>query len=279
MTPASAMSSCLKLALLATTLAAPWRCALADPWVPAAGDGEVKPMIHLFEGNRAFPAGGFTSATVPASRQTSTQYRLTGVQGIGGGFSIEYDLRGARLRDLANVHHVPTPRVSSGLEDEEIGLNYGLMQRPAFADSITFNVLIPAGRSKAVPALGTGRWAAEPDFQAGLAGGWGYVTLLAGPRVFLDGNATQLRATLDLSVRVTHRISVIGELFAVKTLKQGAVIAPGAQGELYNLIRPAVGVSLQVTPRLRPFLLYEVNVAGEGLHAGSQVELGIALHY
>jgi hypothetical protein len=274
-----ALSFCFPLALLASALAVPWRAALADPWVPAAGAGEIKPMVRLFAGNRAFPAGGFTTSTVPASSASMTQYRLTGIQGIGDGISIEYDLRGARLRNQANVNHVPTPHVSAGLQDEEVGVNYGLAQQRDFADSVELNMIIPAGRSKAVPALGTGRWATEPDFQAGFAGGWGDITLTTGPRIFLDGNATQLRATLDLSVRVTHGLSLIGEVFAVKTLKQSSKLPPGAQGEIYNLIRPAVGVSWRMTPRLRPFLLYEVNVAGEGLHAGSQVEFGLALRY
>ena len=274
-----ALSSRLRLVLLAATLTTSWRGALADPWVPAAGSGEVKPMIRLFEGNRAFPAGGFTTSTVPASSATMTQYRLTGIQGLGDGLSIEYDVRGARLRNQTNVNHIPTPHVSAGLQDEEIGVNYGLTQQPSFADSVELNMIIPAGRSKAVPAMGTGRWATEPDFQAGFAGGWGDITLTTGPRVFLDGNATQVRATLDLSVRLTHRLSLLGEVFAVKTFRQSAKLPPGAQGEIYNLIRPAVGVSWRITPRLRPFLLYEVNLAGAGLHAGSQIEFGLALHY
>ncbi len=260
-------------------LAAPLNVARADPWIPAAGDGVVKPMVRLFHGNQAFPAGGFTTGTVRGSSESSTQYRITGVQGIGHDLSIEYDLRGGRVRSFADRHHRPVASVSSGLQDEEIGLNYGLTQTPRFADSVTLNVIVPAGRTKPAPALGTGRWSVEPDFQAGISRPWGSLTMVTGARVFLDGAATQLRATIDLSLHLTRRLALTGEVFAVKTIRQASTIPPGAQGELYNLVRPAVGLTWRLTKTVRPFLLYEVNVAGEGIHAGSRVELGVAVHY
>lgn len=268
-------------AFLATAacLAVPLRAARADPWVPAAGDGVVKPMVRLFHGNQVFPSGGFTTGTLRGSSERSTQYRVTGVQGIGHGLSIEYDLRGGRVRSFTDRHHIPAASVSSGLQDEEIGLNYGLTQTPRFADSVTLNVIVPAGRTKPAPALGTGRWAVEPDVQAGISRPWGSLTMVAGARMFLDGAATQLRATIDLSLHLTRRLALTGEVFAVKTIRQASTIRPGTQGELYNLVRPAVGLTWRLTKTIRPFLLYEVNVAGEGIHAGSRVELGVAVHY
>ena len=276
---APAVPRLLTVLAAGAALGAPLRAARADPWIPASGDGVVKPMVRLFHGNQAFPAGGFTTNALRGSSESSKQYRVTGVQGIGHDLSIEYDLRGGRVRSFADRHHIPTASVSSGLQDEEIGLNYGLIQTARFADSITLNVIVPAGRTKPSPALGTGRWSVEPDFQAGISRPWGSLTMVAGARMFLDGAATQLRATIDLSLHLTRRLAFTGEVFAVKTIRQSGTIPPGAQGEIYNLVRPAVGLTWRLTKAIRPFLLYEVNVAGEGIHAGSRLELGVAVHY
>lgn len=269
-----AVAGALCLAALPIT-----RPAFADPWIPAAGDGVVKPMVRLFHGNRAFPPTGFTTNTVPASSESATQYRITGVQGLGDGFSLEYDLRGARVRRFTDRHHVPVADISWGLQDEELGLNYGVVQTPHVAASVELNVVIPAGSTKPAPSLGTGRWALEPDYQLGVAQRWGSLSVILGPRIFLDGAATQLRTTIDMSARATRRLSFTGEMFFVRTIQHAGSIPPGARGELYNLLRFGAGAQYRLTHHLRPFFLYEINVAGKGIHAGSRIELGVALRY
>ena len=117
------------------------------------------------------------TVVVPDSRWAGPGERpivsfAVGTQGLGDGWSLEYDLRGGRVRSFTDHHHVPRARISAGLQDEEIGLNRGLVQTKTFADSLELNLVIPAGRTKPAPSLGTGRWAVEPDFQAGIARRW-----------------------------------------------------------------------------------------------------------
>jgi len=270
----AAIAGALCLAALPAT-----KPAFADPWIPAAGEGVVKPMVRLFHGNRAFPPTNFTTNTVPASSESSTQYRVTGVQGLGGGFSLEYDLRGGRVRRFTDHHHVPVADISWGLQDEEVGLNYGIVQTAHFAESAELNVIVPAGSTKPAPSLGTGRWALEPDYQLGAARRWGSLTIILGPRIFLDGDATQLRTTIDTSARATRRLSFTGEIFFVRTIQHSSTIPRGAHGELYNLLRFGAGAQYRLAHNFRPFFLYEINVAGKGIHAGSRLELGVAVHY
>ena len=249
--------------------------AQADPWIPAAGHGAAKPAVRLFSGDTSFPSTGFTTSTVPASKQSITQLRLTGITGLGDGLALTYDLRWGNIQTSRHGQSAS----SSGLQDEEIGLAYGLTQTAFFADALTLNVVLPAGQTKPAPAQGTGRWALEPDFEAGLHYHRVSATLLAGPRVFLDGKAVQLRTELDLSARATPRLTFMGSVFFVDTPQSARSLPPGAQGEIYNLLRLGVGVEYRLTRCFRPFFMYETNVAGKGIHAGNRFDFGIAVKY
>ncbi len=258
------------------------RPAHADPWIPAAGHGVIDPMLRYFSANRAFSPTHFGSTTYPSSQQRETQLRITGSQGIGHGLSIEYDLRGGTVQDTR--HHAGQPVVSraSGLEDQVIGLNYGLHQTQSFADSITLKAVFPTGSTSQSPALGSGKAAIEPDYQVGIARGAMFATLVAGPRVFLDGGAVQLRSSLSLGYRVAPRLRVSGSVFYVRTLQRQQVVALADRGEIYNLLR--VGVKLEYLPsgrlrQWRPFIGYEDSLAGKGIHAGRRIVLGLAVHY
>jgi len=269
----------LAIGLTALVLApAPAR---ADPWIPAAGTGVTKPMIRRFTGNRAFPAGGFTTNTRPSSTDTQTQIRVTGVHGLGDGFSLEYDFRAGFLRKSARKRKREIVSGSAGLEDQEIGLNYGLRQTKAFADSVTLNVVAPAGSASSTPHLGTGRWAIEPDYQVGFSrnGGRVFSTLEVGPRIFLDGAATQLRAALEVGVVPVRQLTLSGSVFYVRTIVQRSRLAVSDRGELYNLLRLGVRAEYRLTKALRPYVGYDVAVAGKGIHAGQRFVLGVAIHY
>lgn len=253
----------------------------ADPWIPAKHHGVVKPMLRYFSANKAFSGTTFGSSTHPSSRQRETQFRITGVQGIGHRLSIEYDLRGGALQKTRHHAGKTITNRSSGLEDQEVGLNYGLRQTASFADSIALNIVMPTGSTARVPALGTGRTAIEPDYQIGMSHGPMFATLLAGPRIFVGGGAIQLRTSISLGYRVTPRLRLGGTLFFVRTIHRRRALA-AYPGEIYNLLR--LGVRLQYHPegewhQWRPFLAYEDSVAGQGIHAGKRIVLGIAVHY
>lgn len=252
---------------------------LADPWIPAAGDGVAKPMIRSFRADDVFSPGSFGTGAQPGSSQELTQFRVTGTQGLGHRFSLEYDLRAGWLRSSRVRHNQPVTASHSGLQDQEIGLNYGLAQRPNFAVSVTFNVIAPVGATNPPPALGSGVWAVEPDYQVGLVRGPVALTLQAGPRIFLDGGAAQLRANLDISIRPRPRLALTGSAFFVRTIQQGRVVPVVDQGEIYNLLRLGVGAEYQLTSRFRPFVAYQVDVAGKAIHAGRRIVFGVAIHY
>ena len=253
--------------------------AAADPWIPAAGDGTIKPMIRLFDANEAFPAKAFTTNRNPSGTQTKTEYRLTGVQELGGNFSLEYDLRAALVRKSDLKHHHTVSTKAWGLEDQKIGLNYGLRQTPGFADSLELNVVLPTGSAGSSPALGTGRWAIEPDYQIGVASGRFSASLMVGPRQFLDGAVTQLRADGHIGFRATPRLTLAGTLFYVRSIQQRSYLPPSVRGELYNRFRLGAAAVFAVTKQIRPFVAYEVDVAGQGIHAGERITFGLAFHY
>lgn len=266
------------LALLAVTT----RPAQADPWIPAAGHGVIDPMLRYFSANNAFSKTHFGSSTYPSSQQRETQLRLTGSQGIGNRLSIEYDLRGGSLQETRHHAGKQVTNSSSGLEDQVIGLNYGLRQSKSFADSISLNVVLPTGSTTQAPTLGAGKAAIEPDYQVGIARGAMFATLVAGPRVFLDGGAVQLRTSLSLGYRVTPRFRVSGSVFYVRTLQRQQVVAVADRGEIYNLLR--VGAKLEYLPSgrfrpWRPYIGYQDSLAGKGIHAGRRIVIGLAVHY
>lgn len=255
--------------------------ARADPWIPAKGHGVVKPMLRYFSANKAFSSSQFGSTTYPSSQQRETQFRVTGTQGIGGRLSIQYDLRGGASQKTRHHAGQTITNRSSGLEDQEIGLNYGLRQSASFADSIALNVVIPTGSTTRVPALGAGKAAIEPDYQVGTSHGPMFATLLVGPRIFVGGGAIQLRTSVSLGYRLTPRLRLGGTLFYVRTIHRQQAITT-YPGEIYNLLR--LGVRLEYRPQgnfrqWRPFLAYEDSVAGQGIHAGKRIVLGLAVHY
>ncbi len=269
------------LALASGAILAPLP-ARADPWVPAAGTGEIKPMLRYFDANTAFsPTGGFTSNTVSGPTETETQIRITGEHGLGHGFSLEYDLRDGFLRKTRVKGKKDITTSAAGLRDQEIGLNYGLTQRPDFADSVTFNVVLPTGTAGSLPALGTGRWAVEPDFQIGtrFAGGHAHLTGTFGPRIFLDGLTTQLRGTVGIGVSPLRGLTLSATAFYVRTVVQRHSIPVAADGELYNVFRLGGTISYRLTPRFAPFFEYERYLAGKRIHAGERFVLGVAIKY
>ena len=255
--------------------------AQAGPWIPAKGHGVVKPMLRYFSANNAFSSTKFGTTTYPSSQQRETQFRVTGTQGIGGRLSVEYDLRAGALQKTRHHAGQSITNRSSGLEDQEIGLNYGLRQSASFADSIALNVVIPTGSSTRVPALGAGKAAIEPDYQIGIDRGPMFATLLVGSRIFTGGGAIQLRSSINVGYRVTPRFRLGGTMFYVRTVQRQSAITT-YPGEIYNLLR--LGVRMEYRPegkfsQWRPFLAYEDSVAGQGIHAGKRIVLGLSVHY
>jgi hypothetical protein len=253
--------------------------ARADPWIPAAGDGRIEPMVRFFDATQAFSPSGFGTATQPSSEVRYSMYRITGTQGIGGRLSIEYDLRAANLEKIRYKRGSRLIESASGPEDQEIGLNLGLHQRRGFADSIELNVIAPTGRVSGSPQLGTGHAALEPDYQLGIARGRFLATVTTGARVFVDGAAAQLRTDVDVGFHVTRNIELAGTLFFVRTLVRNSPLPAADAGERYDLLRPGVRIRYRVSRLFRPYLEYEDDVAGKAIHAGRRITVGFTVDY
>ena len=253
--------------------------AAADPWVPAAGAGDIEAMVRQYVATRAFAATSFGTATTPASEERDLMYRVTGVHGIGNRLSIEYDLRIGHLEKYRIKHHTAIVNSASGEEDQEIGLNYGLRQRARFADSIAINYVVPMGSTHSIPALGTGQAAVEPDYQLGVAWRGVTATLKTGPRVFVDGGAAQMRLDMGVGVDLLHRVEITGTLFVVRTVHLRSPLTAAEAAENYDLLRPGVKLKYRLSAHFRPFIAYERDIAGKAIHAGRRVSVGFAYQY
>lgn len=255
----------------------------ADPWIPSAGHGVIEPMVRLNEANRSFPPDTFTSQTRPSSTKKEAQLRITGRHGIGHNLSIEYDLRAGWVDTIHYKHNRTKSSNAYGPEGEVVGLNYGWLQSRNLADSLTINVVFPAGSSTngstSGPSLGTDHWAIEPDNQLGLAYGPFTATLLTGARVFLDRGVTQLRADLWVGAAVGSRLRIAGTLFYVRTVNVRSQLPSSDLAELYNILRPGVEVGYKVSHNFKPFFAYEDYVAGKNIHAYRRFILGASFGY
>ena len=259
--------------------------AFTDPWIPAAGEGKLKAVVRWYQSHRVFSSSHYGTQTFPStSKYTETQLKVTGEHGLGNGWALRYDLRAAELRKAKKKNTY----TASGLEDQTLGLVYGLHQTPSFADALAFNVVFPTGSTTSHPQLGVGEYAVEPDYQIGVKRRYGdhhYVTgtLTLGPRVFLDGGATQLRASLDVGTNVSSKVAVFGSLFYVHTVAgynpppTGVAIPNNA--EIYNLLRGGIALQYALTKNVRPILGYEVDLAGRDIHAGHRIVLGVSWRY
>lgn len=236
-------------------------------------------MVRQYDATSSFPASGFSTTSAASSEQRYTMYRITGTHGIGHGLSIEYDLRAAHADKIRYKHGIRSDVSSSGPQDEEIGLNFGLRQRRRFADSISLNVIAPTGRVSGVPALGTGRTSIEPDYQAGFARGPILATMELGSRVFVDGGAAQMRADIDIGVRLGRKLELAGTIFYVRTVALRNPLPSVDGAEQYNLLRPGIRLKFRASRHFKPFIGYEADMAGKAIHAGHRLTIGFTVDY
>lgn len=251
----------------------------AGAWIPLEKSGSVDIALRQYEATKIFLPGQYGTATLPGSERRYTMLRITGVQGLDRRLSIEYDLRAARVEKshLRNGRHVVS--IATGVQDQEIGLNVGLTQRAHFADSIALNVVVATGSVDSVPALGGGHTALEPDLQIGVTGARWHVLLKTGSRVFVDSGVTQMRAELDTTVRLTRRLELGAIIFYVRTVDLPSPLPSTDRAERYDLLRPGLRVKYRMTHRLKPFIEYEQDVAGEAIHTGRRITAGLTYSY
>jgi hypothetical protein len=255
--------------------------ARAGAWLPAAGSGDVEALLRYDYADRQFPANSFSGATLPGSSEHKTQIRLLGEQGLGGGFSLDYDLRYGFLYRSKVRNGIRTVVTNDGLQDQKIGLNYGLTQDTGFADAIGLGVVLPGSSATGSPGLDSGQWAAEPVYRLGFKPGfWNLTTDFdIGTRIFMDGGAAQFRTHLEIRVPVVHGLHLAGKLFFVRSARLGAYNDLRDHGELYNLFRVGIEAAFHLTDHVEPVLAYEDDVAGAGRHASQRFTIGVKINY
>lgn len=253
----------------------------AGAWIPAAGNGEIAPMLRYAYGDQSFPADSFSTATMPGSSEHKTQIRVTGEHGLGDNLSIVYDLRYGFLYRSKTKHGRTTVDTNDGLQDEKIGIDYGLTQAKVFADSVGLNVVIPGSSAAGIPGLDSGHWALEPMYAIGFKPGFWHLTAEwdIASRVFTDGGIAQFRTELEIGAPVLRHLHLAGKLFFVRSARLGAYNDLRDHGELYNLLRAGIEAKYRVTDGLEPFVAYEDYIAGMGGHASQRFTLGIKIKY
>ncbi len=261
--------------------------ASADPWIPAAGTGKVKPVLRLYRSDRTFSSSHFGSETFPSTSKISeTQLKITGEHGLGDGWALQYDLRAAQETKTKTKKNKSTTYTASGLQDQEIGLVRGLRQGDVFADAVALNIILPTGSVSSNPQLGVGHTAIEPDYQFGIKHHFGqrlaYGSFSIGPRMFFNSSVTQWRATADVGTRLFRNVDVFGTLFCARTFGTGSTLSasqnPNAS-EVYNLLRGGLGLRFSLSKNIRPIIEYETDFAGQGIHAGNRLVLGVSWRY
>lgn len=259
--------------------------AQADPWIPPKGSGIVKPVIRFYHGARLFPLTRFGTTTTPTnSVENETQLRLTGDQGLGDDWALEYDLRAQRETKTKTSRHGTASYQATGLGDQEIGLVHGLHQGRGFADSVALNAVIATGSTTSNPQLGVGHNAVEPDYEFGFSHRFGshftYGSFAVGPRIFANSGITQWRMAGEVGTEVVRRFYAFATFFSSRTFGSDAANpkAPNAS-EYYNIARVGVGVQYKLTPSFRPLVQYEKDVAGQNIHAGQRFVVGFSWKY
>ncbi len=273
--------ACLFLATLmgAVMLRAPR--AEAGAYIPAAGSGDVSAMVRYAFGDQAFSPTGFSSATYPSSKEEKTQLRVTGEEGLGSGFSLTYDFRYGFLYRSKTKHGHTTDNTNDGLQDEEVGLDYGLTQTDAFSDALGLSLIIPGSSAVKIPGLDSGHYALEPDYLIGFKPGFWDITGLwyVGPRVFTDGGIAQFRTELEIVAPVLPRLDLAGKVFYVRSAQLSGYNSLKDAGERYNLLRLGVEARYKMSDGLEPFAAYEDYIAGKGGHADQRFTLGIKISF
>ncbi len=253
----------------------------AGAYIPAAGSGDVSAMVRYAFGDQAFLPSSFSSSSFPSSKEEKTQLRVTGEEGLGSGFSLTYDLRYGFLYRAKTKHGRTTVNTNDGLQDEEVGLDYGLTQTRAFSDAIGLSLVVPGSSAVKIPGLDSGHYALEPAYMIAFRPGVFNLTAFwyAAPRVFTDGGMAQFRTELELEAPVLRRLDLAGKVFFVRSAQLSGYNRLRDVGELYNLLRLGVEARYKMSDGLQPFVAYEDYVAGKGGHAAERITIGIKISF
>ena len=97
--------------------------------------------------------------------------------------------------------------------------------------------------------------------------------------MFTDSGVTQLRGRIEVEGRLSRRLALKGTGFLVRTVNKGVRLSASDQHEQYDVLRLGGGLSWRLAPKIRPFALYEADVAGMNRHADRRISIGVAFHY
>lgn len=253
----------------------------ANPWTPAGNRNAINFQYRDYSADRSFPQGSFGSATVPSSsRYIKQELRITGRAALAPRWLFFFDLRAAHIRKIKRKHTL----TANGPEDQQLGIARIIDSTPDRAQALALSTIIPTGSGTLDPALSTGQNAVEFDYWLWFRPAGHntplYATLSLGPRIFLEDGAPQIRFMGLIGGPLLHRWSWVGSLFLSRVLGPNGGYIPGDTAHNatnYNLLRPGIGVSYHLAHGVRLKLLYEKEMAGEGLHAGSRITFGLSL--
>lgn len=272
---------CVAAAIFTIIFSVFGRPAMADAWIPAAGTGDFKWMLRYSFADSSFDPNTFSQQTHPSTKEHATQIRLTGVHGLGYGLALDYDLRYGFLYQSKTKKGITAINTNNGLQDQRLGLDYGLTQNTNFADAVGLSIIYPGGPSGTHPALDCGQWAMEPDYLIGFKPGFADLTanLKVGVRLFFDGGVTQFRTHFELSEPLIHGVRLMEKVLFVRSMRMRGYNDLRDRGERYDVLRVGLGLEFHLTKNIEPIMAYDVDVAGARKHASHRFMVGLKMKY
>lgn len=261
--------------------------ARANPWIPPGRDGVINFDYRYSVSDKSFPRDAFTGHTEKStSLYSKKELRITGRQRLAPKWMVFYDLRGA---DVVKKKKKTTLQ-STGPEDQQLGVARVISAHQRSAHALALSVIIPTGSATQNPGLSIGQYGMEADYLywhglggAGThAGARGYLSLSLGSRFFFSGGAPQFRGLMLMGHRLGKAWSISGRLFLARTLGgNGGFVAGASENNAtnYNLLRAGLGLGYTASHDTRLRLLYEQDLAGQGLHEGHRITLGVSHRY
>jgi hypothetical protein len=242
----------------------------ADPFIPKPGKGKIGLSVRLSDSYRRFSTLDFGANTGMRPNIDLSTLRLKGSQGLGDRWGLEYSL-GENV-----VHRMRGARVvdDTGLGPQYLTLLRGLTQRSNYADALGLKVYIPSPLSRSSP--GSSRHVAfGPELEFGFRRPYApHRRSIAGVSVgalfYFGEMKQQLRFGGYAGTSLSPALSVLSSLRYVDTI--------GGPDRGRSVLRGALELEGTSSPS-RPFVRYEVGLAGRDARQWKSLSFGITWRY
>ena len=251
--------------------------ACAGAWVQAEGAVEITTTISDLNTSAVFNQNGqrtrYPNQGASAQDQINTyiEYGLTPSLTLLGNFFAD----NVMYKDSFSSSH------DTGLADQELGARYLLSAPDApWVRSLQGVLVVPTyGTNR--PNLGSGHLDAQLSYAIGhallLFDRQAYVSIDGGMRLRSGAPADELRADIDMGLRLNSHWALQSGLYAIKSLNNGAANVSGQfiNANNYDLYKLQLSLAYAITPTISVEGGWIDNFAGRNTTAGSSVFVGL----